>query len=344
MSVIFTKHKTDKGEYVGESFEGDGLSGFYSIVKDKKIAYLSYLKDCDYPHYKEYNTIRPCIYIYRNSKSGKNYVGQAKNIYDRNVSHWTKKNEDTDYERFDDAKFDEIIVFRGDLLKYYFSVDYLEKVFIGYFGEESTEYENNEDKSKLIPVINTNNNKKGNDVPYSFIGRDEINEQIIAPIWEEVLYGHYSWVNNSSCSKIREELLNRNSLFNDPTEDQKIIINEIVQNIVYDDEKKNYVINGSAGTGKTLIVSFLVKQLYEKISAGDLSNDTKIRVIYDPNLVDLQKAAFSSGGLDDSIAMRSKDLIDESLNMYDQDLGLSLCMMLFKVFVHQIYLEMNFID
>jgi DUF2075 family protein len=241
---------------------------FWSKISGKEIDYLSHLKEEDPNTYQNvYTKPKGTIYIYRNSRTGKNYIGQAKNIVERNKQHWAP-GKGTDADRFKSGQFDEIIVLRDRLFSKSHAVDYVEKALIECFQTDGGK-------------LNTNHTT-GNKVPFDFHEKDNINDKIIIPLWEKVLYPK-KWVKIPTLTKVRKNSLFRYSPFKDLTNEQERIVKTIIDN-----PSTNYLINGGAGTGKTVLVTNIIAGIIEKFP------DSRIGVVFDPNWVKYGKQIFNT--------------------------------------------------
>lgn len=201
------------------------------------------------------------IYIYRGTKSKKVYIGQTKQFIDRHRQHYSGSEK-----KFNDADFDRVIV----IFSKYFNrsaLDDVESQLITYFiadnsksNEKSVEFDND----KII------NKTRGNSVNH-YVDREKIASEVILPLWERVLYSK-KWVNTETIDNLRTKELVKYSPIKMLTDEQGALINEIIDN-----RDKSYVINGDAGTGKTVLLTHLVAGLL-----NDREN-IKIGVVVQPN-------------------------------------------------------------
>lgn len=245
-----------------ETFQGNAVkqelySGFWSKIEDKKILFLSDKEKEDNTTFKRFIEA-PSVYMYRNSKTGAYYVGQAKNVFERNKGHWGAKNS-TDAKRFSTHVFDEIVVVYSPLLNdSASSLDYLENRLIQFFNTDNPKKNTN----------GTDGNKTG-----QFKDRIDIDTKLILPFWKNELNQKRKWVKEGDIDKLRKSALYKWSCFKSPTPEQKKIIEKIINN-----PDTNFVVQGIAGTGKTIIVNNLVASLIDQ-SEGK----KKIAVVCDGN-------------------------------------------------------------
>lgn len=217
------------------------------------------------------------IYVYRGTKSQKIYVGQTKNFEKRHKQHYSGVEE-----KFLNADFDEVIV--GFSREFNRSVlDDVESKLITYFSADK--------QHKLKTMVDFNhsdvvlNRTRGNNVN-DYIGREKVSSEIILPLWENIFY-EKGWVENKTIDELRTKELVKYSPVKVLTDEQAKLIDEIVHN-----PQKNYVINGDAGTGKTVLLTHLVaSMLIERKSA-------KIGVVVQPNWEKTGVDIFKTYGMD----------------------------------------------
>lgn len=101
--------------------------------------------------------------------------------------------------------------------------------------------------------------------------RDKVATEVILPFWEKELY-RFGWVQTPTLKQIRTSELVKYSPIKELTDQQMDILTEIVEN-----PNKNFVINGDAGTGKTVLLTHLVAKLIK-----DRSN-IRVAVVVQPN-------------------------------------------------------------
>ena len=201
------------------------------------------------------------IYIYRSSKNRKIYVGQTKHFITRHKQHYSGKEE-----KFNSANFDKVKV----LISRYFhgsALDDVENQLITYFIADNS-------KVKTADVLFDNDeilNGNGGNYVNDYADREQVSAEVILPFWENVLFSE-GWINTPRLDKLRTSALVKYSPIKQLTEEQDRLIQEILDN-----PNKNYVINGDAGTGKTVLLTHLVAKY---ITA---SQKNKIAVIVQPN-------------------------------------------------------------
>ncbi|MGN7313396.1 DNA/RNA helicase domain-containing protein [Alkalicoccobacillus gibsonii] len=218
------------------------------------------------------------IYIYKGSKSKKIYIGQTKHFIDRNKQHYNGYEE-----KFNVAEFDQVII----LISSYFNgsaLDDVESQLITYFIAD-----NPKSKKQLVRYDNDEiiNRTIGNSVN-DYREREKVATEVILPFWENELYFN-GWVRTPTLEKLRNEALVKYSPIKEITRQQVEYLDEIESN-----PNKNFVINGDAGTGKTVLLTHLVAKL--------LNSEFKkrIAVVLQPNWIQTAKDIFRVYGMNSS--------------------------------------------
>lgn len=218
------------------------------------------------------------IYIYRGTKTQKIYIGQTGNFMARHNQHY-----DGNEERFNTAGFDNVIV----VFSQYFNrsaLDDMESQLITYFKADNP-------KSRKISVEfdthEVTNSTGGNNVN-DYAEREKIASEVILPFWEDVLYKK-GWVKTPTLDELRAQALVKYSPIKILTPEQNNLIREIINN-----PSTSFVINGDAGTGKTVLLTHLVANiLMERPQA-------RIGVVVSPNWEKTGKEIFRIYGINNS--------------------------------------------
>lgn len=201
------------------------------------------------------------IYIYRGTKSKKIYIGQTIHFIERHKQHYNGKEE-----KFNTADFDEVLV----IFSVQFNrsaLDDAESQFITYFTAD-----NSKSSSHLVSFDNDEViNRTGGNSVNEYVGRENLASDVILPVWEKELYPR-GWVSTPALEELRTKELVKYSPIKQLTSEQVQLITEIVN-----DPDKNYVINGDAGTGKTVLLTNLVAAIMKG------RPDAKIGVVVQPN-------------------------------------------------------------
>jgi DUF2075 family protein/predicted GIY-YIG superfamily endonuclease len=218
------------------------------------------------------------VYIYKGKKSKKIYIGQTKHFTERNKQHYYGQEE-----KFNIADFDQVII----LISSYFNgsaLDDVESQLITYFMADNpkskkqlVQYDNDE-------IINRTNGNSVND----YRDRERVASEVILPFWEKELYPN-GWVSTPTLEKLRNEALVKYSPIKELTIQQMDFLKEIESN-----PDKSFVINGDAGTGKTVLLThFVAKLLKEK-------PDLRIAVVLQPNWIITARDIFRVYGMNNS--------------------------------------------
>ncbi|MEB6069982.1 MULTISPECIES: DUF2075 domain-containing protein [Enterococcus] len=237
---------------------------------------------------------RNVVYIYKETTSQHIYIGQTKQFRIRNNQHFNSKVE------FQQSSFDKVII----LFSYYFNgsaLDDVESQLITYFLAD------NPNTRKQMIYYDSNqviNKTKGNSV-CDYKEREKVASEVILPFWEELYMK--GWVKTPTIEKLRNQVLVKYSPIKELTAQQIELINEIELN-----QNKSYVINGDAGTGKTVLLTHLVAKLLTN------KKKKKIAVVLQPNWIKTAKEIFSVYGFKSSnlALLTSTQLINSDKN-YD---------------------------
>lgn len=218
------------------------------------------------------------VYIYRGTSSKKFYIGQTKQFVERNKQHYNGKEE-----KFNLADFNQVSI----LISSYFNgsaLDDVESQLITYFiadnpksKKQSVQYDND-------GIINRNNGNSVND----YREREKVALEVILPFWEKELYPNL-WVNTPSLEELRTNALVKYSPIKQLTEQQIEIIKEINLN-----QDTNFLINGDAGTGKTVLLTHLVAKFLNK------QPNKRIAIVLQPNWIKTAKDIFKVYGMNNS--------------------------------------------
>lgn len=204
--------------------------------------------------------LKNAIYIYRGTKSKKIYIGQTIHFIDRHKQHYNGTEE-----KFNIANFDQVIV----IFSVHFNrsaLDDVESQLITYFTA---------DNSKKAGTVSFDNddviNRTGGNSINEYVGRENIVSDVILPLWEKELYPR-GWVTTPTLDELRTKELVKYSPIKQLTAEQGQLITEIINN-----PDRNYVINGDAGTGKTVLLTHLVANILKD------RPEAKIGVVVQPN-------------------------------------------------------------
>ncbi|SNZ09858.1 hypothetical protein SAMN05421503_1389 [Terribacillus aidingensis] len=219
------------------------------------------------------------VYIYKDTKSKKVYIGQTKHFTKRNRQHYNGQDEKFNIV----ADFDQVIV----LISSYFNgsaLDDVESQLITYFMAD-----NPKSKKQLVQYDNDEimNRTYGNSVN-DYREREKVASEVILPFWEKELYPN-GWVSTKTLEELRNGALVKYSPIKELTYQQMNYLEEILSN-----PDKSMVINGDAGTGKTVLLTHLVAKLLKE------KPNERIAVVIQPNWIKTAKEIFRVYGMNSS--------------------------------------------
>ena len=260
------------------------------VIRNKKLVGIDNLSN-DQKKALKYNN---CIYIYQGTTSKRIYVGQTKHFTERHQQHYDGNN---DKEKFNAAHFNRVIVLFSIYLDNGTALDDVESQLITFFNADrkgaTKQYVSYDDKEVI-------NRTAGNTV-VQYRDKAKVSSDVILPYWEKVLYPR-GWVTTPTLEELRTRELVKYSPIKSLTEEQIELIREILDN-----PNTNYVINGDAGTGKTVLLTHLVaKILKDKPNA-------RVGVIVQPNWENTGKEIFKIFGMnnDNLVVTTSTKLITD---------------------------------
>ena len=233
------------------------------------------------------------IYIYRSTSSGKIYIGQTNQFLNRHLQHYNGTEE-----KFNDANFNEVIVLHSYLFNGS-ALDDIESQLITYFNADK------ENANKPFILYDTQIiNKNGGNRVSEYLGRENISTDVILPFWENVLYPN-GWVETPTLEELRTRALVKYSPIKQLTNEQILLIQEIINS-----PHKNYIINGDAGTGKTVLLTHLVAQILNS------KPNSKIGIVVQPNWEKIGKKIFKIFGMNSinlTVTTSTKLIADSSI-------------------------------
>lgn len=219
------------------------------------------------------------IYIYRSTKTKKIYIGQTRHFITRHKQHYYGNEI-----KFNDADFDKVLI----LISVHFngsSLDDVESQLITYFIADNPSNELGQVSYDQDDIIINGNG--GNNVN-NYSDREKVALEVVLPFWEKVLFPE-KWVSTPTLNELRTSALVKYSPIKQLTNQQVELIKEILDN-----GKANYVINGDAGTGKTVLLTHLVAQFLNS------EKDKCIAVVVQPNWIKTATEIFKVYGLNNS--------------------------------------------
>ncbi|PNZ25312.1 hypothetical protein CD122_10125 [Staphylococcus rostri] len=216
------------------------------------------------------------IYIYKSDTTKQVYIGQTKHFNDRHKQHYNGAEE-----KFNNANFNKVMI----LISRYFNLSALDDVesqLITYFladRKSSRKKYIDYDESHVINLT------AGNYVN-AYKEKEDVESKVLLPFWEKVLYP--DWVKTPSIDELRTKSLVKYSPIKVLNDEQ----NELIQDII-DNPNKSYVINGNAGTGKTVLLTHTIARLLKE-------TNNRVAIVVQPNWIDTAKEIFKVFGLNNS--------------------------------------------
>lgn len=218
------------------------------------------------------------VYIYKGTKSKKVYIGQTKHFVERNKQHYNGQEE-----KFNIAAFDQVII----LISSYFNgsaLDDVESQLITYFIADNPQSKNQLVQYESDEIINRTNGNTVND----YREREKVALEVILPFWENELYLN-GWVSTPTLEELRTRALVKYSPIKKLTVEQDDLLKEISSN-----PDKSFVINGDAGTGKTVLLTHLVAMFLNE------QPNKRIAVVLQPNWIKTAQSIFRVYGMNNS--------------------------------------------
>ncbi|MBS6397550.1 MAG: DUF2075 domain-containing protein [Clostridiales bacterium] len=223
--------------------------------------------------------LNSAIYIYRGSRSGKVYIGQTIHFLDRHRQHYAGAEE-----KFHAADFDKVLV----IFSVYFhrsALDDVESQLITYFTADCPGKNGQRVSFDSANVIN----RTGGNSISEYVGREAVASDVILPLWERELYAR-GWVNTPVLEELRTKALVKYSPIKALTSEQGQLITEMISH-----PDKSYVINGDAGTGKTVLLTHLIASLLKGRPGA------RIGVVVQPNWEKTAVDIFKVFGMNSSL-------------------------------------------
>lgn len=237
------------------------------------------LLDVDLLSLAEQNALKlnNAIYIYKSKTTKQVYIGQTIHFLERHKQHY-----DGTEQKFIDAKFNRVIV----IFSVYFNrsaLDDVESQLITYFSADNAKSK----KSSVSFDVDVINRTGGNSVN-DYKEKEKVSTEVVLPLWEEVLYPE-GWVTTPTLDELRTRALVKYSPIKMLTKEQGLLIDEIIHN-----PTKNYVINGDAGTGKTVLLTHLVANILKE------KKNSRVAVVVQPNWEATANEIFKIYGMNSS--------------------------------------------
>ncbi len=131
-------------------------------------------------------------------------------------------------------------------------------------------------------------NRTGGNGVNDYADRERVATEVIVPLWANVLF-RGGWVETPTLQKLREKALVKYSPIKVLTAEQRVLISEIINN-----PATSFVINGDAGTGKTVLLTHLAANILKD------RPDASIGVVVQPNWEKTGQDIFKVFGMNNS--------------------------------------------
>ena len=213
------------------------------------------------------------IYIYQGTASKKIYIGQTVHFLERHSQHYSGSEE-----KFNTARFNRVIVIFSRLFNGS-SLDDVESQLITYFNADNP--------SNRVGYDDEIINRTGGNTVIEYEGRESVSSDVVLPLWENVLYPG-GWVKTPTLDELRTRALVKYSPIKILTKEQTELITEVIAN-----PTKNYLINGDAGTGKTVLLTHMVGRILRE------RKDAVVGVVVQPNWEKTGREIFDIFGMKD---------------------------------------------
>lgn len=213
------------------------------------------------------------IYVYQGTTSKKVYIGQTVHFMDRHAQHYSGSEE-----KFNTANFNRVMVVFSRLFNGS-SLDDVESQLITYFNADNPNGKVGYDDEII--------NRTGGNTVIEYEGRESVSTDVVLPLWENELF-QGGWVKTPTLDELRTRALVKYSPIKILTNEQTDLIREVIDN-----PTTNYVINGDAGTGKTVLLTHMVGRILRE------RKDAVVGVVVQPNWEDIGREIFDVFGMKD---------------------------------------------
>ncbi|MBM7616588.1 DUF2075 family protein [Weissella uvarum] len=250
---------------------------------------------------KDFPLQYPTLYIgHAKDKNGihKAYVGETDNIIQRTKEHLMTKNEDS-LKKLNglnaEGKADLYIVKHRKFNKS--ATLLLEQKFMDYLLGDPKYEDINSDDGDGESVLNRRNNAQSD-----FYQKDLYEKNIFPTIWNELFENGVV----SDMAEVENSALFANSPFKDLSDEQfqaKLEIEDLIQEYLKEDSEETKVIkiSGLAGTGKTVLMSALFKDLYDMGQTSE-SNKTVQLLVRQPQQLKIYEEMANKLNMKDGVS------------------------------------------
>lgn len=226
----------------------------FTIEINKTITYQDEIKRLSF-HKKAVLEDGYVTYIYYNTIEKTIYVGETKQFLTRHDQHMSE-------DHFKEGQFNRCIVIYNKSIFTKTHAEDLEYLLLNHLVADLPD--------SNYTLCNRNNGKEQND----YNGTLDIKQKVFIEVWTEILYPR-GLVTTKNLEEIRQSILFKYSPFKELTPEQYKIEENILKNMGV-----NHLINGGAGTGKTVLLMSLMFKLANKFP------NKKIGLVTTSNLLD----------------------------------------------------------
>lgn len=153
-------------------------------------------------------------------------------------------------------------------------------------------------------------NKNGGNYSPEYRDREKVQTEVVLPLWENDLVS-LGWVHTDKLTILRTRALVKYSPIKNLTKQQVQLLNEVIDN-----PDESFVINGDAGTGKTVLLTNLVAKLITEKTGDGKRKSISVAVVVQPNWVKTAQEIFKIYGMTDKLWIgTSTQLINKFNNL-----------------------------
>lgn len=247
--------------------------------------------DTSHLSYEELNLLdhRNVVYIYMGNSHI--YVGESTGFKTRHKEHKASADKSVG------NSLNEVFVMYG------YSVDshckFIEREFIKLFYADSKDNKHLKNP-KNYTLLNKNLGNKANDHREHV----DLKSKIIPEVWAKHIYPT-NRVNFEDAQALRQSVLFKYSPYIALTKEQENAVKKVVK------EPGNYIIEGGAGTGKSLVLTHIVADLCKQ------NEDIRVAVITKTNWKDLAKEIFDTYGITSQVTITSWGPLTDTDESFD---------------------------
>lgn len=230
------------------------------------------------------------VYIYMGDSHV--YVGQTRDFKDRNNNGHKK-----DLNKKIGEYLTEVFIFYGLSIKDH--CDFIEREFIKLFYADSKDNECFKNPKTYTILNKTRGNKANPDKKHV-----DLRSKLIPEIWTNHIYPT-NRVNFKNIEKLKQSILFKYSPYLSLTTEQEDAVNRVLK------ESGNHIIEGGAGTGKSLVMIHMVARICKN------NKDVRIAVVTKSNWKELATEIFDTYGVSEQVTINSWGPLTEKNKKFD---------------------------